>query len=255
VIRKRRAAALSKKAAESKEGESPENEIVEQNIQSAFLKNPKSVESGFWIIFVILFSFVATLAQGNDGYAYKITSEIRSLYAEFTTISKFNNWWDFMSEDFLNTMYQDTWYNGDNISSSDVGLVNFQFLVVGPVYTRQLRVRNDSCKSRYEFNATSRPLCFADFSSTTEDRNPYGPLDNTSGLPSYVYRSSEQLGCMAGCYTSGFVGMYPVSGFLEMLPTPLGNASRDAAAERLKELKDGRWIDRGTRVIFVEFSL
>lgn len=218
-------------------------------------RNPRSVESLSWIVFVILFTLVATAGQGNDGSSYALANDIRTLLSNFMGLGKASDWWGFMTDTFLPLLYATTWYNGDPLQASDVGLTNFEYVIVGKIGIRQLRVRNDSCKVRYTFNGTN-PGCYADFSSSAEDQRPYGPIDNSTGLPMYRYSTAKQLGCTTACYSSGLYAVYPTSGFFEQLPPATGsNTSLNNATEQIAELMAGRWIDRQTRAVFAEFAV
>jgi hypothetical protein len=220
----------------------------------SFFRNPRSIESFVWIMFVILFSIVASNAQGNDGYAFDMANDIRGFYSGFMNVNQLSDWWDFMGKDFANVTYQTKWYNGDPVDANEQALANLEFVIVGIISVRQLRVRNDSCPVRYIFNVTT-PGCFAEYNSGSEDRQSYGPVLNATGAPSYRYRTSQELGCTLGCYFSGMLGTYPISGFSEDLPAPAGNSSYADALARLNDLSAGRWIDRHTRAVFVELTL
>ena len=184
-----------------------------------------------------------------------MTNDIRTFFSGFMNIAQLSDWWGFMTPSFLNVVYPTAWYNGDALQQSDLGLVNLEYVVVGTVGVRQLRVRNNSCTSRYTFNG-SNPGCFADFSSSAEDQSPYGPVNRATGTPSFTYSTAKQLGCVSACYFSGLYAVYPTSGFYQALPSAAGgNVSAAAAAGLLADLFAGRWLDRHTRAVFVELAL
>jgi hypothetical protein len=239
----------------SRKAEKERRGIFAQIYHHLWTRNPRSIESLSWIGFVLLFTFVAVAGQGNDGYAFDMANDIRTLLSTFMDLQKSSDWWDFMSQTFLPFIYQSAWYNGDPLEQSELGLANLEYIIIGQIGVRQLRVRNDSCKLRYVFNG-SNPGCFADFSSSAEDKTPYGPIDNATGRPVFQYSTAKQLGCTTACYVGAMYAVYPTSGFFEEFPPALGgDTSLANATEKLADLMAGRWIDRHTRAIFVEFAL
>jgi polycystin 2 len=97
----------------------------------------------------------------------------------------------------LNGLYDQTWYNGDNLTADQYGYVLFENKILGLPRLRQLRVNkkfinffnfysfsfclfkvtNDSCVVHKKFQALI-PDCFGVYSSSKENRSSYGPTND-----------------------------------------------------------------------------
>lgn len=63
----------------------------------------------------------------------------------------------------------------------------------------------------------------------------------------WTYHSQDELG---GSSHWGQLTSYSGGGYYLDLP-----GSRQGSAEALRELQEGLWLDRGTRVVFIDFSV
>ena len=107
---------------------------------------------------------------------------------------------------------------------------------------RQLRVRPKTCDVPAMFRGTVDE-CFAPYSIFPNDEAPFGP----PGHPlKWQYSTSSTL---SGMLSSGRFATYYGGGYVTDLPS---NATR--AREAVIELKEGGWIDRATRAVFVDMS-
>ena len=53
--------------------------------------------------------------------------------------------WGFMEGKFTNLTFANQWYNGQPLPLRDLGMLNTQYLILGAVGLRQLRVLRKSC--------------------------------------------------------------------------------------------------------------
>ena len=63
----------------------------------------------------------------------------------------------------------------------------------------------------------------------------------------WVYRTEDELG---GRSHWGLISTYRAGGFAQDLTT-----RRASSLEIIEELKDNLWLDRGTRAVFVDFTV
>lgn len=69
----------------------------------------------------------------------------------------------------------------------------------------------------------------------------------TVGICSWVFHSEAE---MNGSSYDATISAYPGSGYFQDLTT-----TRAKTAEIIADLKASRWIDRGTRVVFLDFTM
>lgn len=136
-------------------------------------------------------------------------------------------------------------------------------LVMGPVRIRQLRVRNDSC-AIHELFQKQFDECYGEYKSLNEDQSPYGLKNGTeykldcrqyfsknSILFKYIcrwtYHTEDDLN---GMMTWGKINTYPGSGYYYDFSSDLTQS-----LETLSTFRNNNWIDRATRVVFIQFSI
>ncbi|CAO1427444.1 unnamed protein product [Diamesa hyperborea] len=115
-------------------------------------------------------------------------------------------------------------------------------ILLGPVRFRQLRVKKDSCKVNEIFKNQFKD-CYSFYSSQASDESSFD-FKNSS---EFKYQTSKELN---GFYTWGQLQLYPGGGFVKNL-----NNTRLESKSIIGELKASNWIDRGTRVVFIEFVM
>lgn len=113
---------------------------------------------------------------------------------------------------------------------------------MGGVRMRQLRVRNDSCVV-HDLFLSQFTECYDYFSAYAEDRRPYGLKQGKA----WNYHDSDEL---RGFFTWAKVQLYPGGGYLLDL-----SDSHEENHRNMNILEENKWVDRGTRVIFIEFTI
>ncbi|CAH6952351.1 Pkd2l1 [Phodopus roborovskii] len=160
----------------------------------------------------------------------------------FQTISSMADFWDFAQGPLLDSLYWSKWYNSQSLGRGSHSFIYYENLLLGVPRLRQLRVRNDSCVVHEDFREEIWN-CYDVYSPDKEDQLPFGPLNGTA----WTYHSQNELG---GSSHWGRLTSYSGGGYYLDLP-----GSRQASAEVLRGLREGLWLDRGTRVVFIDFSV
>lgn len=98
----------------------------------------------------------------------------------FSDIASMDDFWNVMSINLddnstamLDSIYWETWYNGDNATGDEVGSIYYENKVLGLPRLRQLRVRRNSCKVQSNF-INIIPYCYDAYSSSSESTDPFG---------------------------------------------------------------------------------
>ena len=114
---------------------------------------------------------------------------------------------------------------------------------------RQLRVQNLSCEIHPDFQNAIR-YCYNEYQESKEDRGNIGPdyRDKTSAS-AWMYQKAAELKSTPMIYV-GKVGYYSGGGAAQNL-----HSLKNESQLIVKELKEALWIGRGTRAVFVDFTV
>ncbi|XP_031812554.1 polycystic kidney disease 2-like 1 protein isoform X2 [Sarcophilus harrisii] len=203
------------------------------------------------LVYVVFLVDICLLTYGmTSSSAYYYTKVMSELFLEtpsatgvsFQTISSMKDFWSFAQGPLLDSLYWNKWYNNQSLSESTHSFIYYENLLLGVPRLRQLKVRNDSCAVHEDFREDILG-CYDVYSPDKEERLPFGPLNGTA----WTYHSEDELG---GSSHWGQLTSYSGGGYYMDLPGP-----REVSANILRGLKDGLWLDRGTRVVFIDFSV
>lgn len=154
----------------------------------------------------------------------------------FKDLSSIQEFWQ-----FTETVLLDSLYDGSLIGQ--VGSkVKTENLLLGGVRMRQLRVRNDSCEIHEDFKHLFSE-CFDFYSSSSEDKGSFGLRVGAA----WNFHSAKELD---GFMTWGIFHSYHGGGFYQTF-----SKFREITREAIRSIRDNDWIDRGTRVVFIEFTI
>ena len=143
------------------------------------------------------------------------------------------------SEDVLIPgLYWDKWYNNQS-SKTETSVLYENYLVTSP-HLRMLKVRNDSCEVHKDFRRAIHS-CYNSYADYLEDRSE---SRNETGFAWQEIKSFAKNPMWGQISTYSGEGGYIVD---------LG-LSKEAAAAKIDHLKKNLWIDRGTRVVFADFT-
>ena len=91
----------------------------------------------------------------------------------FSDMGSMDDFWSTMTEPMLDSIYWETWYNGENVSTDELGSIYYENKVLGLPRLRQVRVRKNSCKVQTNFIGII-PYCYDTYSSSSESKDPFG---------------------------------------------------------------------------------
>eukprot|EP01029_Cantina_marsupialis_P003827 TRINITY_DN13859_c0_g1_i1.p1 TRINITY_DN13859_c0_g1~~TRINITY_DN13859_c0_g1_i1.p1 ORF type:complete len:852 (-),score=226.48 TRINITY_DN13859_c0_g1_i1:160-2715(-) len=172
-------------------------------------------------------------------------AQYKKNFYEIMTMEEF---WQWMKGPLINGLFQTEWYNTRAFTEDEKKLVIHNLHLVGKIQVRQLRVDKDSCYLR-RFLAlgnrfdTKDGSCFDEFASDVNDKTPFGPASDPE-----KYKYSTGYSSLEGLY--GYGPDYGEGGFVVELPNDY-----DGAKAAVDELFDDRWVDKGTRIVSVNFIL
>ncbi|XP_072595869.1 polycystin-2-like protein 1 isoform X3 [Vulpes vulpes] len=203
------------------------------------------------LVYIVFLVDICLLTYGmTSSSAYYYTKVMSELFlhtpsdtgVSFQAISSMADFWDFAQGPLLDSLYWTKWYNNQSLGHGSHSFIYYENLLLGVPRLRQLRVRNDSCVVHEDFREDILS-CYDVYSPDKEEQLPFGPLNGTA----WTYHSQDELG---GSSHWGRLTSYSGGGYYLDLP-----GSRQASAEALQDLQEGLWLDRGTRVVFIDFSV
>jgi hypothetical protein len=167
----------------------------------------------------------------------------------FADIANMDNFWEVMEQPMLDSVYWETWYNGDNVSVDELGSIYFENKVLGLPRLRQARVRKNSCKVHEKF-AAAIAACYDSYSPSSESKDPFSIYEKgqtNMNETAFFYQSSSDL---KGSSYEGIMASYDGGGYVQDLAS-----TKDDSASLVQFLKDNNWVDRGTRAVFLDFTV
>lgn len=153
-----------------------------------------------------------------------------STFRELTTVSEF---WTYLTGPFVESVY------GTGADAERLYLLD-ENVLLGPPRVRQVRVRNGSC-AVHELFKLQFVDCYGPFRGDDEDRRPFGAGEGTA----WTHSSNGD-----GVFHWGQLAVYPAGGYYEDL-----TVQRASSEQRLQTLQKGDWIDAGSRMVMVEFTV
>ncbi|XP_034544943.1 polycystin-2 isoform X2 [Notolabrus celidotus] len=162
-------------------------------------------------------------------------------HSTFRSLSTMEDFWKFTEGPFLNGMYWEVWYNNKSLPENQ-SLIYYENLLLGVPRLRQVKVRNESC-SVHENLRNEVQDCYNMYTPSNEDTASFGPKTRTA----WVYTTESE---MNGSSFWGQVSKYGGGGYHQDL-----SRTREESAVQLQYLKDHLWLDRGTRAVFLDFSV
>ncbi|XP_078006561.1 polycystin-2-like protein 2 isoform X3 [Phascolarctos cinereus] len=204
------------------------------------------------LIYIIFLIDLCILTFGMvSSNMYYLNKVIATLFLEtsvpgedrtnFKSISTVTEFWKFMEGPLLEGLYSDSWYNAEVLYQlKNTSRIYYENVLLGVPRVRQLKVRNNSCIVYPKFQSLMDE-CFDRYTVKNEDRSDFGPRQ----VPEWRYSPST-----SSLKHWGVFGVYDNGGYMFTLPE-----SKTEAKKKITFLKLNSWITRGTRVIFIDFSL
>lgn len=159
----------------------------------------------------------------------------------FRNMATMEDFWKFTEGPFLNGMYWEVWYNNRSLPENH-SLLYYENLLLGVPRLRQVKVHNRSCSVHQDLRAEVRD-CYDVYTPGNEDSAPFGLKNGTA----WTYTKE---GSLNGSSHWGQVSTYGGGGFFQDLAR-----TREGSAGLLQALREHLWLGRGTRAVFLDFSV
>ncbi|XP_032419472.1 polycystin-2 isoform X1 [Xiphophorus hellerii] len=159
----------------------------------------------------------------------------------FRSLSTMEDFWKFTQGPFLGGMYWDVWYNNNSLPENQ-SFIFYENLLLGVPRLRQVKVRNESCSVHEDLRDEVQD-CYNIYTPSNEDTAPFGPKNGTA----WVYTTESEMNSSSHW---GQVSKYGGGGYYLDL-----SQTKEESSNRLQFLKDHLWLDRGTRAVFLDFSV
>nr|XP_048298456.1 polycystic kidney disease 2-like 2 protein isoform X2 [Myodes glareolus] len=168
-----------------------------------------------------------------------LPSDERSSFRSIRSIADF---WKFMEGPLLEGLYWDSWYNSQQLYNlKNSSRIYYENILLGVPRVRQLRVRNNTCKVYSAFQSLVSD-CYDKYTAENEDLSDFGLKSDTE----WKYSPSPA----NAPWHWGFVGVYRDGGYIFTL-----SKSKSETQAKFADLRLHSWITRGTRVVFIDFSV
>ncbi|NXT17899.1 PK2L1 protein, partial [Syrrhaptes paradoxus] len=204
------------------------------------------------LVYVVFLVDICLLTYGmTSSNAYYYTKVMSELFLQtsvdgrvsFQSISSMADFWVYAQGPLLDNLYWTKWYNNESLAAHGTqSYIYYENLLLGVPRMRQLKVKNNSCVVHDDFKEEISG-CYDVYSEDKEERVSFGLINGTA----WRYHSEEELG---GSSHWGRLTSYSGGGYYIDL-----KSTREESAEALQVLKEKLWLDRGTRVVFIDFSV
>ncbi|XP_072334894.1 polycystin-2-like protein 1 [Scyliorhinus torazame] len=201
------------------------------------------------LVYIFFLVDICLLTYGmTSSNAYYYTKVMSNLFLStagdtgvtFQTIHSMDDFWSYAQGPLLNGLYWSKWYNGDSFAHGPRSFIYYENMLLGVPRIRQIKVMNNSCVVHKDF----RKDISGCYSVYTTDNEKKSPIKNGTA---WIYYSESELG---GSSHWGKLTVYSGAGYYQDLKTKM-----EESAVILLDLKDSLWLDRGTRAIFIDFSV
>uniref|UniRef100_A0A8C1WCB6 Polycystic kidney disease 2-like 1 n=1 Tax=Cyprinus carpio TaxID=7962 RepID=A0A8C1WCB6_CYPCA len=199
------------------------------------------------LIYIVFLVDLCLLTYGMTSSAtYYYTKAMTDLFVNlpgdsgisFSSISTMNDVW---TNPLLDSLYWTKWYNDEPLPNENQSFIYYENMLLGVPRIRQLKVKNNSCNVHKDFQQEIAE-CFDVYSDKKEDNSAFGLINGTA----WQYHSEKEI---KGSSHWGLLTTYSGAGYYQ----DLAKTKEDSAAI-LMDLKDNLWLNRGTRVLFIDFT-
>ncbi|XP_075421646.1 polycystin-2 isoform X2 [Ascaphus truei] len=159
----------------------------------------------------------------------------------FKTLMTMGDFWKFTEGPLLDGLYWDHWYNNRTMAENQ-SFIYYENLLLGVPRLRQLKVKNGSCAIPVDLRDEIKD-CYDAYSFRNEDTAPFGLRSGTA----WTYAKEKELNSSSHW---GVIATYSGAGYYLDL-----SRNRQETAAQITTLKKNLWLDRGTRALFIDFSV
>ncbi|XP_060034570.1 polycystin-2-like protein 2 [Erinaceus europaeus] len=158
----------------------------------------------------------------------------------FKSIHNIPDFWKYMEGPLLEGLYWNAWYASKKLYNlKNSSRIYYENILLGVPRVRQLKVRNGTCIVYRPFQSLMDE-CYDKYTSKNEDTLSFG-ID-----PEWKYSAPT----VKNLWHWGYVGVYRNGGYIFTL-----SKSKSENKNKFINLRMNSWITRGTRVIFIDFSV
>ncbi|XP_075072553.1 polycystin-2-like protein 1 isoform X3 [Mixophyes fleayi] len=204
------------------------------------------------LVYIIFLVDICLLTYGmTSSNTYYYTNVMSTLFLNtpssdtgvtFQTIGSMSDFWSFSQGPLLDGLYWTKWYNNESLDHNQNSFIYYENLLLGVPRMRQLKVENNSCVVHKDFREDISG-CYDVYSVEEEDTNPFGLINGTA----WTYFTEDELG---GSSHWGKIATYSGGGYYIDF-----ELTKPDTLKSLQNLKNNLWLDRGTRVVFIDFSV
>uniref|UniRef100_UPI00398EA1B4 polycystin-2 n=1 Tax=Pristiophorus japonicus TaxID=55135 RepID=UPI00398EA1B4 len=216
--------------------------------RESYLKNMLRELVTYVVFMVVLCILTYGMVSSNMYYYTKVMSSLfldtplsEHEKSNFRSMSNMDDFWKFTEGPLLDGLYWDLWYNNET-QAENKSFIYYENLLLGVPRIRQLKVKNESCKIHEDLKDEIKE-CYDVYSVANEDTASFGFMNGTA----WIYTGERDLR-ETGYW--GLVATYSGAGYYLDLAR-----NRDETGTKLKVLKENLWLDRGTRAVFIDFSV
>jgi len=206
------------------------------------------------IIYIVFLVVICVITFGmTSSTMFYYTKVMNDLFLDtsmengvsFRTLTSVEDFWGFAKGPLVDGLYWETWYNNDTMKPDEMGYIYYENKLLGIPRIREIRVHSNSCKVHEDFEGFIAE-CFDSYSDSIEDKSNFGPQD--PNYSAWKYQSESELD---GSTHWGLLGYtYSGGGNVQDLAS-----NKSASLAILTYLYDNLWIRRGSRAVFMDFTV
>ncbi|CAL9688200.1 unnamed protein product [Knipowitschia caucasica] len=202
------------------------------------------------VVYLVFLVDICLLTYGmTSSSTYYYTKAMTDLFVnaagesgvKFQSIGTMADFWDYTQDPLLNGLYWTRWYNNQSMETGEQSFIYYENMLLGVPRMRQIKMKNNSCTVHKDFRDEISG-CFDVYDEKKEEGLNFGLINGTA----WTYHTEKQIN---GSSHWGLLTTYSGAGFYQDL-----GRTKDESSEVLRELISNLWLDRGTRVVFIDFS-
>ncbi|XP_065670011.1 polycystin-2-like protein 1 isoform X2 [Hydra vulgaris] len=205
-------------------------------------------ELAIYLIFIIILCIISF--GMTSSIMFYFTKSLKDLFTgpsppsilTFDNVASMGDFFDYCDKVLVEGLYWERYYNDEEVPENQRGYIFFENKLLGLPRLRQVRVRNDSCLV-HKFFRNDVLKCFSSYSSESESKDDFGLANGII----WKYKSESTL---KGRVFSGQISTYRGGGYVSLLAN-----NKNESKQILSNLKNFLWLDRGTRAVFIDFTV
>ncbi|VEN47220.1 unnamed protein product [Callosobruchus maculatus] len=176
-------------------------------------------------------------------FVEKDFNTINGFTITFSQICSATDLWMYLENHFVPSIFWEHTYDREDKEEYQHEMnIMYENKILGVPRIRQVKVRNDSCEV-HDYFRRYFITCYDTYESGDKDKNDFGPGQPTA----WTYSSAKETKSL---WYWGQVSTYGGDGFyVDLL------RDRNGTRQIIQDLKENMWIQRGTRAIFIDFTV